>query len=353
MMHLFLWRNLQSETKPSTYAMTVVNMGDRPAAAIAQIALRKTAEQATDKYPEASKLVINNCYMDDIPASTESEEGGMKLMKQITSLLGERGFKIKGWKFSGQKCTAERTVDQRAVQALLNRTTGDEVEKVLGMEWDTEADAIKFKLKRLDLKKKETTKRECLSTVYSIYDPLGLLAPVTVTAKIILRKVWASRPLIDWDDPLPDEIQRDWDSFRESLIHVKELTFKRATKPPDGVSPTLILLSDGSKQAYGVAAYIRWQTMNGYVSYLVAAKSRIASLKTIDIVRLALCGAVLNSRLYTFIRQEMPDITFEREYHIVDSEIVKAMINKESYGFSSFAANRIVEIHRNTMTRNW
>ena len=353
MMHLFLWRNLQSESKPCTYAMTAVNMGDRPAAAIAQTALRKTAEQARDQFPEASKVIINNCYMDDIPASTNSENHGQKLMQQMTSLLANRGFKIKGWKFSGQKCTTERTTDQRAVQALLNKSSNDEIEKVLGMEWDTESDVIRFGLKRLDFKKRETTKRECLSTIYSIYDPLGLLAPVTVAAKIILRKVWASRPHIEWDDLLPDEIQRDWDSFRESLLHIRELTFKRSTKPPNGVSPTLIILSDGSKQAYGVAAYIRWLTPVGYVSYLLAAKSRIAPLKTIDIVRLELCGAVLNSRLYTFIRKEMPDIVFEREYHIVDSEIVKAMINKESYGFSTFAANRIGEIHRSTSTQNW
>ena len=35
-------------------------------------------------------------------------------------------------------------------------------------------------------------------------------------------------------------------------------------------------------------------------------------------------------------------------YHIVDSEVVKAMINKESYGFSTFAANRIGEIQQST-----
>ena len=69
MTHLFLWRNLQSELKPNTYAMTAVNMGDRPAAAIAQTALRKTAEEDKQEFPEAAKIIVTNSYMDDIPGS--------------------------------------------------------------------------------------------------------------------------------------------------------------------------------------------------------------------------------------------------------------------------------------------
>ena len=53
------------------------------------------------------------------------------------------------------------------------------------------------------------------------YDPIGLLAPVTVSAKIILRKIWAHQPKLDWDDPLPTELQKEWSSFRESLSYVK------------------------------------------------------------------------------------------------------------------------------------
>ena len=67
MTHLFLWRDIQTDIKPNTYAITAVNMGDRPASAIAQTALRKTALEASDSHPEASKLIINNSYMDDIP----------------------------------------------------------------------------------------------------------------------------------------------------------------------------------------------------------------------------------------------------------------------------------------------
>ena len=44
---------------------------------------------------------------------------------------------------------------------------------------------------------------------------------------------------------------------------------------------------------------------------------------------------------------------FQKVYHIVDSEIVKAMTGKESYGFNTFVANRIGEIYRNSEQDNW
>ena len=68
----------------------------------------------------------------------------------------------------------------------------------------------------------------------------------------------------------------------------------------------------------------------------MASKNRIAPIKVVDIVHLEICGAVLSKRLRMFIQEEMR-ISFEQIFHIVDSEIVKAMISKSSYGFNTFA----------------
>ena len=115
MTHLFLWRNLESNKKPETYAMTVVNMGDRPAAAIAQTALKKTAEESASLFPEASKIILKNSYMDDIPASVKSEEERAKITSEAEQILAQKGFKIKGWVFSGQKKSIDISKDQMAV----------------------------------------------------------------------------------------------------------------------------------------------------------------------------------------------------------------------------------------------
>ena len=85
---------------------------------------------------------------------------------------------------------------------------------------------------------------------------------------------------------------------------------------------------------------------------MIASKTRMAPLKVIDIVKLELCGAVLGTRLRATIEAEMR-IKFDEVRHIVDSEIVHAMVRKQSYGFNTFAANRIGEIQRGTNANEW
>ena len=50
------------------------------------------------------------------------------------------------------------------------------------------------------------TKRILASDVAKVFDILGWFAPATVTMKILLQRVWELR--VEWDDPIPDEVQR-------------------------------------------------------------------------------------------------------------------------------------------------
>ena len=64
--HRFLWRDLDIQRKPDTYLLTSVTFGDRPAGAIANVALRKTAEMDKEKFPHAAQMVIDNSYVVDL-----------------------------------------------------------------------------------------------------------------------------------------------------------------------------------------------------------------------------------------------------------------------------------------------
>ena len=220
-------------------------------------------------------------------------------------------------------------------------------QKVLGMYWNTKTDKLIFVLKQaLDLCRK-LCKRTILSKANSIYDPYGFLAPFVIKIKILLRLIWTHEPRIDWDDELPTEIQNKWQEIEQEMTQISDLTFPRSVKPDDTTddSPELVIFSDGSKQAYGAVAYYRWKTINGPECRLAAAKSRIAPLKVEDIVRLELSAATLSARLRATLVRESK-LKFKQVYHFVDSQIVKGMINKGSYGFNTFAGNKIGEIHR-------
>ena len=46
--HRFLWKDLNPVKKPEEHMLEVVSFGDKPAATIFQLALRKTADLATN-----------------------------------------------------------------------------------------------------------------------------------------------------------------------------------------------------------------------------------------------------------------------------------------------------------------
>ncbi|XP_068674368.1 uncharacterized protein [Montipora foliosa] len=130
--------------------------------------------------------------------------------------------------------------------------------------------------------------------------------------------------------------------------------FVKPGKPSDAIGePVLIVFSDASQDAYAACAYVRWKRQNGqFESNLIASKNRLAPIKKLSIDRIELCGAVLNKRLKAFVEKECR-YRFQRIYHIVDSQIVHAMIQKHSYGFNTFAATRIGEIQEGTSQTDW
>jgi hypothetical protein len=56
--------------------------------------------------------------------------------------------------------------------------------------------------------------------------------------------------------------------------------------------------------------------------------------------------------LSAFIKKESR-LLFEKKYFFVDPEIVRAMIQKDSYGFNTYAAVPIGEIQEGTSPSDW
>ena len=351
--HKFLWRGLDVTRKPQTYVMTAVNMGDKPSAAMAMVALQKTAQRKEREYPYAAKVIKENSYMDDIIDSVDSEREARETMVAIEEVLAEGGFRIKEWMMTQSSDCKE--ADAECFSQPIEGLMADR-EPILGMHWSPNFDKLSFRIKdSLNNNTAITTKRQLLSRVNGVFDPLGLISPFLVRAKIMLKRLWLNYPNLGWDDPVPDDVQSEWRNYFEEMKSLRSISFNRCIRPDDALdeNPTLILFSDGSSEAYGTAAYIRWKLKNGsYQSSLVAAKNKVAPAKTIDIVRLELAGAVLSKRLRVFLENNMR-YQFNKVYHAVDSEIVKAMISKQSYGFNTFVANRIGEIQEKTDPVEW
>jgi len=90
------------------------------------------------------------------------------------------------------------------------------IERVLGVQWLVGVDSFGFSI---ILKDQPLTRRGVLSTVASLYDPHGFLAPLVLKAKRILQEVCQKG--VSWDSPLPDELHPRWEQWKADLLKVQ------------------------------------------------------------------------------------------------------------------------------------
>ena len=143
-----------------------------------------------EEHPLAAQTIIQNAYMDDIPGSTDSTMQSAALTKEIEDILAAKGFKIKEW-----VCSYLSNVPI----PLKSSGIPDEIQEgVLGVIWSPKRDTLKFDIdvSSTAFDEEVVTKRKMLSFANKIYDPIGLLTPVTVRLKILIRLVWACEPKV-------------------------------------------------------------------------------------------------------------------------------------------------------------
>ena len=148
--HRFLWRNMETEKELDVYVKTVLTFGDKPAPAMAQIALQKTAEENHVSHPQAAKVIKENSYMDDICDSVSTVEEAQKETNDIDTVLATGGFKVKGW--TSNKTLKESNSDDEPEMKVFK---GDSEEKVLGITNKMDTFSFKVKTDLLQLKNTE------------------------------------------------------------------------------------------------------------------------------------------------------------------------------------------------------
>ena len=200
------------------------------------------------------------------------------------------------------------------------------IERALGVHWCIESDAFKF---RIELKDKPCT-RGILATISTIFDPLGLIAPVVLVGKQILQEICHEK---GWDKPIDGEVLAKWERWRSQLPLLEQLDIPRNFKPNFGriVTAQLHNMSDASQTGYGQCSYLRLVDGNGRIHCsLVLGKARVAPLRSVTIPRLT--AASVSIRVASVLKEQL-DYQELQDFYWTDSKVVLGFISNESRRF--------------------
>ncbi|XP_072389582.1 uncharacterized protein [Diabrotica undecimpunctata] len=346
-----LWRD-SPEKDIECLELQTVTYGTKSASFQSTRCLMELANTHQTEYPLASDALQNNCYIDDILYGANDEQTLLKAHKELTSLLGTACISLHKWCSNSDsflKNISSLSSNSSYVIAPDNCSN-----KVLGLCWNPVLDTFSISLPDFTLKN-SYTKREVLSMIAQIFDPQGLINPVTVVAKLIMQKIWISK--ISWNDTIDADTLHEWLSFISSLSHFKDLSTPRCLFLSQEITGVEIdSFSDASLKAYGACIYLRvtYKSEQVFCS-LLASKSRVAPLKPLTLPRLELMGALLCSKLTAkianIVKEKLSQLDSINMWS--DSEIVLAWLRSHPSRWTQFVANRVAQILDNSPNAHW
>ncbi|KAK3731876.1 hypothetical protein QZH41_000340 [Actinostola sp. cb2023] len=221
------------------YRMNVHLFGNGPSPAVATYGLRKTVDHGEERCSEETKnFVRRNFYVDDGLISLPTAEEAIDLITDAQAVLATCNLRLhKVVSNSIEVMEAFPTADRaKDIRDLDLRHDSLPAQRSLGVYWDLEKDTFTF---QVSLPEKPFTRRGVLSTVNSVYDPLGLAAPVMLEGRKLLQQLVAmgkgtsdNAPL-GWDDPLPDKLTHRWQCWRGSLKDLEKISIPRCYRPQE------------------------------------------------------------------------------------------------------------------------
>ncbi|XP_055645639.1 uncharacterized protein LOC129782532 [Toxorhynchites rutilus septentrionalis] len=355
----FLWRNQPSEAV-QVFVMNVAIFGSTCSPCSAQFVKNLNASEHSTEFPRAATAVIENHYVDDYLDSVDTAEEAVQLADEVKTIHERGGFELRHW-LSNAPEVLERIGEESSESSknfVMGKCTNSE--RILGMILIPQEDIFSFAVQfRSDLKKLVDgngypTKRELLSLVMSIFDPLGLVANFVIHGKVLVQDVWRSG--IEWDETIPEAIYPMWNRWILALQELSSVRINRSYFP--GYDPKslesieLHVFVDASMTAYAAAAYFRIIDRETVRCTLVASKTKVAPLKQLSVPGLELQADVIGTRLMKTII-ESHTIPIRRKIFWSDSNIVLAWLRSDQHQFHQFVAFRVGEILEQSEASDW
>ncbi|KMQ88603.1 hypothetical protein RF55_11885 [Lasius niger] len=182
-----VWRE-RPEQKVETFELNTVTYGTTAASFLVIRCLEQLASECEEENPRIAKIIRRDFYVDDLLSGGESTEEIMSTAKEINKVLSGGCFELRKWNSNSSEFR-ERFMDTNKAQAEIQINDGSK--RTLGLIWRVKDDILTYSVNLPN--NCQVTKRNILSIASMIFDPLGLLSPCTIIAKILIRTLWLEK----------------------------------------------------------------------------------------------------------------------------------------------------------------
>ena len=334
----FLWREYPTQ-KVVVHQYTRHIFGAKDSPTCANYALQRTADDNCKEFSRAAGNVWNNFYMDDYLESFATSEEATERCQDLVTLLKRGGFKLTKF-FSNFNLPP-------SLPPLQDQSPGiPEVcelsSHVLGLKWNQRSDTLVVSRGVNRSVTEPVTQRLVLNRVASIFDPIGLVAPYTIKARLMLKEVWRLHGQ-QWDEVLSEELTEEFLHWSKALPEPSTLELQRCYFSEPVESLELQVFGDSSKEVFGAVAFRARQKSDGSTQLaFVIGKGRVAPMNSLTIPNLELEAALLASRLKRHVEASLT-LAIEKVYMWSDSSAVLQWLHSPEKQ-PVFVANRISEI---------
>ena len=146
-----------------------------------------------DRKDDTVKILKQSMYVDDLITGGDTIERTRSLYEASKDIFREAGMNLRKWQ-SNSDILSSFFADEEVLSSKVNESETN----VLGLLWNKSDDTLRIKVPEINSSKNIlVTKRSILRMTAKIYDPLGMLSPITVIPRLLFQKLCVDK--IDWD----------------------------------------------------------------------------------------------------------------------------------------------------------
>lgn len=372
----FLWFDDVTKPQPEvqTLKFTRVVFGVSSSPFLLNATIRHHLKRYTSTHPKLVKRILESIYVDDVVSGAGTKEEAFTLYRESKAMLREGGFNLRKFNtnstelrelihreenagYPGDTSTvhSDETYSKTVLGGVQSIAAGEQ--KTLGVRWCVETDHFVFDVSEVGRQARglPPTKRNIVSLVGRIYDPLGFLSLVVIRLKSLFQELCELK--LGWDEPLTGAILSKWESMTADLqadLQIRIPRYLLCDIHHQVVSYSLIGFCDASKKAYAAVVYLKMKTQEGFHVKFLTSKTRVNPLQPQTIPRLELLSALLLTRLLVSVREGLElRLPLSEVTCYTDSKVALHWIQGADKEWKQFVQRRTTEIRALLPNATW